>query len=62
MDDEPLHWPEPEASGLEPMQGIEVHMEDNPVVAQLYHPDGSILLELRQRNTVPIGFAQRKQV
>lgn len=39
-----------------PSACIEVTDEDNPVVAQLFGVDGTVLIELRQRPTVPFGY------
>lgn len=44
-------------SGLPADHTIEVTVTDNPVVATLYGPDGSVLIELRERP--PIGFRVR---
>lgn len=44
-------------SGLPCDHSIEVEVTDNPVVARLYGPDGSILIEIRERP--PIGFRVR---
>lgn len=44
-------------SGLAGDHSIEVTVTDNPVVARLYAPDGSVLIEIRERE--PIGFRVR---
>lgn len=51
--DEPDEWD----SGLPAEHSIEVLVTDNPVVARLYGPDGSVLIELHERP--PIGFRVR---
>lgn len=50
---EPDEWD----SGLDADHSIEVTVTDNPVVARLYGPDGSVLIELYERP--PIGFRVR---
>lgn len=41
-------------SGVDPSHSIEVIVTDNPVVGQILGPDGSVLIEVRERQ--PIGF------
>lgn len=55
---DPSWWPDSDdsPSPAEPAWP-EVEVTDNPVTATLLGPDGSILLELRERE--PIGFRLR---
>lgn len=39
-----------------PTASVEVTETDNPVIGQLYGPDGEVLFELRERRTVPFGY------
>lgn len=60
-------WPPPrpqppdDSPDYEPLtgwliEGPEVHETDNPVIGTLYGPDGSVLIELRERRTVRFGY------
>lgn len=36
---------------------LEVDVSDNPVIAELYHPDGELLIQVLERE--PIGYRIR---
>lgn len=60
MNDEgPAPWQGWSMEGWWWPEEIQATVEDNPVVATLYAPNGAVLLELRERTEVPFGFQAR---
>lgn len=49
---------EPTDAGIDvwPSTTIEVLETDNPIVGTLYDANGGVLVELRERRTVPFGY------
>lgn len=54
----PSSWLNPRTEEWEDFEPIipTCEVEDNPVIGQLLGPDESVLVEVRERPTVPFGF------
>ncbi len=54
---DPDRWISDWDSGLGQMASMEVTVTDNPVVSELYGPDGSVIRQWRERKS--IGYRKR---
>lgn len=55
-----FEWEDEPDTPLEP-PALEVDITDPRIVAELYHPDGTVLVTLLDRPAVPFGYQPRRQ-
>lgn len=53
---DPGGWDDDDEPLLSPLDALEVEVAENPITGRLFDPTGVVLLELRERHTVPFGF------